>query len=101
MTGTTPAEAVSELESVKKEWIETHLELENKMPLPLKSRKYSGQYPLRMDPSLHELLYLLVKHEGVSLNQLMVSKLAQAAGMESANKILTPYQRERRQTVKI
>lgn len=80
MTGDTPAEAVADLESVKKEWIETHLELGNKMPQPLKSRKYSGQYRIRMEPSLHESLTLLAELEGVSLNQLMVTRLAQAAG---------------------
>jgi len=82
MTGVTPAEAVAELESVKKEWIETQLELGNKMPQPLKSRKYSGQYRIRMEPSLHEALTLLAELEGVSLNQLMVTRLAQAAGRE-------------------
>lgn len=36
MTGNTPQEAVAELESVKREWIETYLELGNKMPQPAK-----------------------------------------------------------------
>jgi len=86
MTGDTPEEAVAELESVRKEWIETHLKLGNKMPKPLKSRKYSGQYRLRMEPSLHEYLSLLAEHEGVSLNQYMVNKLAQIAGKEMEQK---------------
>jgi predicted HicB family RNase H-like nuclease len=80
MTGDTPEEAVAELETVRKEWIETNLKLGNKMPQPLKSRKYSGQYRIRMEPSLHERLALLAEHEGVSLNQYVVTKLAQATG---------------------
>ncbi|OGN87753.1 MAG: hypothetical protein A2158_07095 [Chloroflexi bacterium RBG_13_46_14] len=80
MTGDTPEEAVSELETVKREWIESSLELGNKMPKPLKSRKYSGQYRIRMVPSLHETLALLAELEGVSLNQFMVTRLAQVAG---------------------
>ena len=80
MTGDTPEEAVTELETVKKEWIESYLELGNKMPKPLKSRKFSGQYRIRMEPSLHESLALLAEIEGVSLNQFMVTRLAQAAG---------------------
>lgn len=80
MTGETPAEAVTELESVKQEWFETQLELGNRIPLPLKSRKFSGQYRLRMEPSLHQKLTLLAEHEGVSLNQYIVTKLAMAAG---------------------
>jgi antitoxin HicB len=80
MTGETPEEAVSELEAVKKEWIESYLELGNKMPKPLKSRKYSGQYRIRMEPSLHESLTMLAELEGVSLNQFMVTRLAQVTG---------------------
>jgi predicted RNase H-like HicB family nuclease len=86
MTGDTPEEAVAELESVKPEWIRTHLELGNKMPKPLKSRKYSGHYRIRMEPSLHETLSKLAVHEGVSLNQYMVTKLAQAAGRDEVGK---------------
>jgi hypothetical protein len=33
-----------------------------------------------MEPSLHESLALLAEIEGVSLNQFMVNRLAQAAG---------------------
>jgi antitoxin HicB len=80
MTGETPEEAVAELEAVKKEWIESYLELGNKMPKPLKSRNFSGQYRIRMEPSLHESLTMLAEIEGVSLNQFMVTRLAQAAG---------------------
>ncbi len=95
MTGDTPAEAVAELEAAKRDWIETNLELGNTMPLPLKSRKYSGQYRIRMEPSLHEALALLAEHEGISLNHLMVSKLAQAAGYGMvANQIVSLYDRE-------
>jgi len=39
MTGATPGEAIAELESAKREWIEEYLKLGNKMPKPLKSRK--------------------------------------------------------------
>ena len=80
MIGDTPEEAVTELETVKKEWIESYLELGNKMPKPLKSRKFSGQYRIRMEPSLHESLALLAEIEGVSLNQFMVTRLAEVAG---------------------
>ena len=80
MTGETPEQAVAELEAVKKEWIESFLELGNKMPKPLKSRKYSGQYRIRMEPSLHESLTMLAELEGISLNQFMVTRLAQATG---------------------
>jgi len=89
MVGNTPAEAVAELESVKEEWIQTYLELGNKMPKPLKLRNYRGNYPLRMQPSLHEALALLAEMEGVSINQYMISALSKAVGREEANKVKT------------
>jgi len=87
MTGDTPAEAVGELESVKEEWIQTYLELGNKMPRPLKSRNYKGNYPLRMQPSLHEALAFRAELEGVSINQYMVSALSRTVGREEANQV--------------
>ena len=86
MTGATPAEALEELESVKKEWMEEYLKLGNKMPLPLKHRKYSGKIILRMPPSLHENLVKMAELEGVSFNQYMVSALSMSVGKDEAVK---------------
>lgn len=82
MTGDTPAEAMANLESVKREWMETYLKLGNKMPEPLQSRHYSGKVVLRMPPSLHETLVTVAEIEGVSLNQYMVSTLSMSAGRD-------------------
>ena len=84
MTGVTPGEAVAELESVKREWIEEYLKLGNKMPKPLKSRKYSGKVILRIPPSLHETLVKIAELEGVSFNQYMVSSLSKSVGGDEA-----------------
>ncbi|MBM3154260.1 MAG: type II toxin-antitoxin system HicB family antitoxin [Chloroflexi bacterium] len=84
MTGATPGEAVAELESVKREWIEEYLKLGNKMPKPLKSRKYSGKVILRIPPSLHETLVKVAELEGVSFNQYMVSSLSKSVGRDEA-----------------
>lgn len=80
MTGKTPEEALKELESVKREWIETNLELGNTMPEPLSTRKYSGNIVLRIPASLHEALARAARIEGISLNQYMVSVLSGAIG---------------------
>lgn len=80
MTGDNPEEAVAELEAVKKEWIAAYLELGNKMPQPLKSRKYSGKVVLRMPPSLHESLVKIAEIERVSFNQYMVFALSKHIG---------------------
>jgi predicted HicB family RNase H-like nuclease len=82
MTGVTPGEAVVELESVKREWIEEYLKLGNKMPKPLKSRKYSGKVILRIPPSLHETMVKIAELEGVSFNQYMVSSLSKSVGRD-------------------
>jgi len=87
MVGDTPVEAIDELESVKEEWIQTYLELGNKLPQPLKLRNYKGNYPLRMQPSLHEALALRAELEGVSINQYMISALSRTVGREEANQL--------------
>ena len=84
MTGETREEALKDLEAVKKEWIQTYLELGNKIPVPLVSRKYSGKIIVRMPPTLHEALTKLAENEGVSFNQYMVSSLARCAGRDEA-----------------
>ena len=82
MTGATPEEALTELESVKREWMETYLQLGNKMPEPLPARNFSGKVVLRMPPSLHQTLVTIAELEGVSFNQYMVSTLSRAAGRD-------------------
>lgn len=84
MTGDTPEEAVRDLEAEKREWFEFNIEKGNKIPLPLKSRKYSGKIILRMSPNLHEHLIRLAEIQGTSLNNFMVKAVAQAAGYEES-----------------
>jgi predicted RNase H-like HicB family nuclease len=79
MTGESPDEAVRELESEKREWFEFNIEKGNKIPLPLKSRKYSGKIILRMSPNLHEHLIRVSELRGTSLNDFMVKAISQAA----------------------
>ncbi len=75
--GATPEEALADLEDAKKEWIESNLE--DGLPVPEPTR-YTGQYHLRMSPSLHEALTLKSENEDVSLNQYIVTALARAVG---------------------
>jgi predicted HicB family RNase H-like nuclease len=86
MTGDTPEEAVKELESEKREWFEFNIEKDNKIPLPLKSRKYSGKIILRMSPNLHEHLIRIAELQGTSLNNYMVKTLAQDTGYDESSK---------------
>jgi predicted HicB family RNase H-like nuclease len=86
MTGDTPDEAVKDLEAEKREWFEFNIEKGNKIPLPLKSRKYSGKIILRMSPNMHEHLIRLAELQSTSLNSFMVKALAQVADYDEAEK---------------
>jgi antitoxin HicB len=81
--GITPDEALSDIEDAKKEWIESNLE--DGLPVP-EPTKYTGQYHIRMPPSLHEALTLKSESEEVSLNQYMVTALARAVGYAEPKK---------------
>jgi antitoxin HicB len=81
--GDTPEEAIREIETVKREWIESNVKRGNKIPEPV-ARKYSGQISLRIPPSLHRLLINASTVQDVSLNQYMTMALANFVGFQSA-----------------
>src|SRR5579872_6897475 len=76
--GETVEEALSEVESAMKSWIETAKNFGDSIPEPGISTKYSGQWRLRIPKSLHAALTLRAKLEGVSLNMLAATFLAEA-----------------------
>jgi antitoxin HicB len=78
--GNTPEQAIREIETVKREWIESNLKRGNKIPEPV-SKKYSGQISLRIPPSLHRLLINASSVQEVSLNQYMTMALANFVGL--------------------
>ncbi len=82
MTGDTPEEAVKDLEAAKREWFEFNIEKGNRIPLPVKSRKYSGKIIIRMPPGLHQHLIHVAELQGTSLNSLMVKAVAHAVDYE-------------------
>jgi antitoxin HicB len=77
--GNTPEEAIREIETVKREWIESNLKRGNKIPEPV-PKKYSGQISLRIPPSLHRILANSSMVQDVSLNQYMTMALANFVG---------------------
>jgi predicted HicB family RNase H-like nuclease len=85
MTENTPEEAVKELLAEKAEWFEACLERNIPIPSPVESRNFSGKILLRTSPSLHESLYNIAELEGVSLNQYVITKLAQAVGKDDSS----------------
>ena len=75
--GATPEEALRDIEDAKAEWIKSSLE--EGLPVP-EPAKFTGQFHLRMPPSLHEALAMKSESEDVSLNQFMIAALARAVG---------------------
>lgn len=75
--GATPEEALRDIEDAKREWLGSNLEAGLPVPEPA---RFTGQYHLRMPPSLHEALARKSESEEVSLNQFMITALARAVG---------------------
>ena len=75
--GATPEEALRDIEDAKLEWLKSNLEAGLPIPEPM---KFSGQYHLRMPPSLHEAIALKSDSEDISLNQFIITALARAVG---------------------
>lgn len=81
--GATPEEALRDIEDAKREWLKSNLEAGFPIPEPA---KFTGQYHLRMPPSLHEALALKSESEDVSLNQFIITALARAVGYTEPRK---------------
>ena len=75
--GDTPEETIREGGDALRSWIETHRELGREISLPA---TYSGSWRVRVPKSLHQRLSERAKAEGVSLNTLVVSLLAEGLG---------------------
>ena len=89
--GRTPDEAVENAEAAKGIWIEAELEAGRAVPEPAGDRDYSGRFVVRIPRSLHRRLALTAQREGVSLNQQVVSRLAETtAAPESPRKSAAP-----------
>ena len=85
--GATAAEAIAELECVIRLAIEEYQESGWPLPRPVRVREHSGQLRLRLPKSLHGRLAEEADRDGVSLNTLIVTFLAErlgAAGVRSS-----------------
>ena|SRR3990167_699631 len=82
--GETVEEAVHEVESAIRSWIRTAKEFGDPIPKPSYILNYSGQWRIRMPKHLHAALALQAKKEGVSLNMLAATLLAEGIGKKLA-----------------
>jgi predicted RNase H-like HicB family nuclease len=78
--GDTPQEAYEHLEDAAQDWIEAARDLKQEIPSPSQSLSFGGKILLRLPKSLHRQLALIAEREGVSLNQFIVSALAEKVG---------------------
>jgi len=81
--GETQEEALTNLQEAMAIWLETALAEGADIPEPeaVPEEKYSGRMLLRMPQSLHALLARRARADGVSINQMAVTLLAQALGL--------------------
>jgi predicted RNase H-like HicB family nuclease len=79
-TGDTPAETLHSLEEVAAEWLAAALAQNQPIPEPAENTEFSGRLVLRMPKSLHKKAAQLTVRDGVSLNQFIVTSLAEQVG---------------------
>ncbi|ULO22374.1 type II toxin-antitoxin system HicB family antitoxin [Methylocystis sp. SB2] len=79
-TGDTAAEAVANVEEVALDWIDATLEQGQDIPEPLDRANYSGKLVVRMSKGLHKRAALAAERDGVSLNQFIVTCIAEQVG---------------------
>lgn len=83
--GDTVEEAVGEARIALVGMIEAHQEMGWTLPEPDAQQKtYSGQLRVRLPRSLHATLSYQAEREGVSLNTLILSYLAERSGVQAA-----------------
>jgi antitoxin HicB len=78
--GATPQEAAAQLEPVVRVAIATYRDSGWPLPEPKRVHEHSGQLRLRLPKSLHGRLVEEADRDGVSLNTLIVTYLAQQVG---------------------
>jgi antitoxin HicB len=85
--GETIEEAIANGEDAKRCWIAAMKEAGRPIPLPsaVTAESYSGKWQLRTPKSLHRKLAERARQEGVSLNTLAVSLLAEGLGERNSH----------------
>jgi antitoxin HicB len=86
--GETPTQALEMLEDVKQAWLEDAIEAGDQIPEPIEEEVLpSGKWLQRVARSLHKKLAKMAKKEGVSLNHLVATLLAEAAGQNQIDDV--------------
>ncbi len=85
--GASPKEAFDNVQDVKKAWLEESINADLPIPEPAEAeaRLPSGKWVQRVPRTLHRKLVRCAAREGVSLNQWVVSVLAEAVGFREGH----------------
>lgn len=86
--GDNAAEAYANLEEAAANWLNAAMAQGMNVPEPMRPEEASGRFALRMPRTLHARLTRAAALEEVSLNQFIVSVLAERAGADQAAKRL-------------
>lgn len=73
--GPTPEAAVKELSDLVDFCVNDMKKGKETIPTPLGGRKFSGEFRLRIPPDLHRDLVVESEETGISLNQIVLSRL--------------------------
>ena len=82
--GDTAAEALANLESVAESWLQATIAKGLRVPEPIENTEFSGKLVVRLPKTLHKKAAHAAARDGVSLNQFIVSCVAEQVGAHSA-----------------
>jgi antitoxin HicB len=90
--GSTAAEALANLEEVAATWLEVTIAKGQRVPDPIDNVAFSGKLVVRLPKSLHKKAANMAARDGVSLNQFIVSSIAEQVGDRSRAINFGPFQ---------
>ncbi len=82
--GDSVEEAYEKLQSAAESWLEAALDLGQKIPGPLAEQVYSGRVLVRLPRSLHQQATEAARGDATSLNQFIVTAVAERVGAQVA-----------------
>jgi antitoxin HicB len=90
--GETAAEALANLEDVAASWLEATLARGQRIPEPIENVGFSGKLVVRLPKTLHKKAAHMAAHDGISLNQFIVSSVAEQIGARSSTASIGKFQ---------
>lgn len=81
--GDTAAEALANLEDVAASWLEATLARGQRIPEPIENVEFSGKLVVRLPKTLHKKAAHIAARDRISLNQFIVSSIAERVGARS------------------